>query len=227
MPQLKRPPAYDMCPPGYHVVRGHERIYHSGTRTWVDEHIARNSGSRKSMFLIENIHYLFWNSKKEYKKLKSIKEFEGKDEYDSPIQFWLDSWKEKGLKFPNDLDPLMIKAMIAVESRFRPEAKSKVKGSSASGLMQLTNQSRRILSGRPDSDGYREMKSDYLNISDADVFEPIINIAGGIRWLSYKYTKIKKGAEKNAFNAIKNYHSWDEEGEKYAKKVMEKYKASK
>ena len=93
--------------------------------------------------------------------------------------------------------------------------------------MQITDQTRRILSGRPDKKGYREIRSDYLELTKEDALDPIANIAAGIRWLAHKRTKIPKGNEATASNIIKNYHSWDKEGEKYAEKVLDLYSKSK
>src|SRR3989344_9222277 len=97
--ELRKPKSSEMCPPGYHVVHGHERVRHSGTVTWVDAHVRRNRGKIKPGLLIENTHYLFWNSKKKYPSLKSIDDYPRRDEYDSLIQFWLEYWKSQGIKF--------------------------------------------------------------------------------------------------------------------------------
>ena len=48
--------------------------------------------------------------------------------------------------------------------------------------------------------------------------DPVVAIAAGTRWLSYKYSKIPSGSEKNVFNMIKNYYSWNEDGQAYAKR---------
>ena len=61
--QIKRPRKTEICPVGYHVVRGHHRICKSGIVTWVDTHLRKNRG-RKTMYLSENLLYLYWNSKK-------------------------------------------------------------------------------------------------------------------------------------------------------------------
>jgi len=143
------------------------------------------------------------------------------------IQFWLEYWKDQGLKFPAELDPLFVKTIIAIESTFDPNVKTKIKGSSATGLMQITDETRGVLSGRPDKTGYREMKSSYLEISNTDVRDPIVAIAAGTRWLAYKYSAIPKLAKKTLHNTIKNYHSWDNPGEAYAKSVESLYKKSK
>lgn len=137
--KLAKPESDEMCPPGYHVVHGHERTCHSGTGTWVDTHIR----------------------------------------------------------------------------------------SSASGLMQITNQTRRILSGRPNKDGRREIRSDYLEISKTDIHDPVVAIAAGTRWFAHKYDKVPKPAKKTLHNTIKNYHSWDDQGEAYAKTVESLYGKSK
>ncbi|MEQ1876938.1 MAG: transglycosylase SLT domain-containing protein, partial [Bdellovibrionia bacterium] len=135
---LSRPQKDEMCPPGNHVVRGHERICHSGTRTWVDTHIRRNRGAIPKILLIEIIHYLYWNSKKKSERVGKVFGFSENAELDAVIHFWLMYWKEQGLKFPAALDPLWIKTIIAVESSFEPQAKTKVEGSSATGLIQIT-----------------------------------------------------------------------------------------
>jgi len=224
---LPRPPATEMCPPGFHVVRGHKRFCHSGTRTWVDTHIRRNRGSIPKILLIENIHYLYWGSKKKYGKVGKVFGFPEHAEFDAAIQFWLEYWEEQGLTFPAGMDPLLVKTIIAIESTFDPMVKTKVKGSSATGLMQITDETRGVLSGRLDKTGYREMKSNYLEISSADVRDPIVAMAAGTRWLAYKYSAIPKRAKKTLHNTIKNYHSWDNPGEAYAKHVDSLYEKSK
>ncbi|MBX3022233.1 MAG: transglycosylase SLT domain-containing protein [Bdellovibrionales bacterium] len=224
--KLSKPPASEMCPPGYHVVRGHERTCHSGTRTWVDAHIRRNRGSNPQILLIENIHHLYWASNTKYGRIGKIHGFPENAELDTVIQFWLDYWKEQGLKFPTGLDPLLVKTIIAIESSFKPKEITKIKGSSATGLMQITNETRGVLSGRPRK-GYRELKSNYFELSQTDVQDPIVAVAAGTRWLAHKYSMIPKRAEKTLHNTIKNYHSWDNQGEAYAKSVEELYQKSK
>lgn len=215
-----------MCPPGYHIVHGHERICHSGTKTWIDTHLRLNRGANPKILLIENIHHLYWGSKKKYGNLGKVFGFPENAEIDTVIQFWLEYWNQQGLKFPAGLDSLMIKTIIAIESSFDPQASTNVKGSSATGLMQITNQTREILSGRL-RNGYRELESNYLEISKADVQDPIVAVAAGTRWISHKYSMIPKRAPKSLHNSIKNYHSWDKEGENYAKSVEDLYRKSK
>lgn len=216
-----------MCLPGYHIVHGHERTCQSGTRTWVDTHIRRNRGSIPEILLIENIHHLYWGAKEKFGSIGKVDGFPENSELDAVIHFWLGYWKAQGLKFPAGLDPLLIKTMIAIESSFDPSAKTKVKGSSATGLMQVTDETRRILSGRLNKKGYRELKSNYLEISKSDIQDPIVAVSAGTRWLAHKYSMIPKRAKKTLHNTIKNYHSWDSQGEVYGKSVEDLYQKSK
>lgn len=211
------------CAPGYHFVRGHERVCKSGKVTWVDEHTARNPGRNASSYLSENLYFLFQESKNTYPKIGKICGFDEYEEVDPLIHFWLGYWKDRGLPFPEDLDPKLVKAVIAYESSFNPAAKSK--GSSATGLMQVTNSTRAILSGSPKKDGVVEIKKEQIKVKQDDLKDPLINVAVATRWLSYKYQSLSRGSEKNAFNMLKYYNEWNERGEKYAKKVFELYQA--
>jgi hypothetical protein len=224
---LKKPDETLMCSPGHHVVHAHKRVCQSGTVAWVHAHIRKNRGRISAGLLKENIHYLFWNSKKKYSALNPIDGYGNKGaDYDELIQFWLEYWKSEGIEFPEKLDPLLIKALIAVESTFDPKAKSKVTGSTASGLMQVTDQMVRVLAGFPNKDDYIEQRKSLIHVKYADKLDPVVNIALGIRLLGHKYSKIPKKNEKNLYNTVKNYHSWDKGGDAYAKEVFSKYEKS-
>ncbi len=225
---MVKPKPSEMCPPGHHVVLGHERVCESGTVTWVDAHIRRNRGKIGPGLLKENMHFLFWNSKKKYSSLKEIKGYEGKGaEYDQLIQFWLDYWRSQGIEFPNDLDPLIIKAMIAVESTFNPRAVTTSKISTASGLMQITDQSLRILGGFPNKNKWIEMRNHLIHIEKLDKLDPVISVAMGTRLLGLKWSQIKDPQKRNIRQLIRNYHSKDKGGDIYAEKVLPLYEKSK
>ncbi len=218
---LVKPNSSEMCPPGYHVVRGHERICESGTATWVDAHIRKNRGKIRPGLLKENIHYLFWNSKKKYPVLAEIKGFEGRGaEYDGLIQFWFNYWKSQGIEFPKDLAPLMIKAMIAVESTFDPSKISNAKNSTAAGLMQVTDQSMRVMGGFPNKKKWIEMRNHLIHIEKSDKLDPVTNIALGTRLLGHKWSQLKDPKKRNNRQLIRDYHSRDKEGDAYADKVL-------
>lgn len=223
MSELKKPKPSEMCPPGHHVVHGHERVCHSGTVTWVDAHVRKNRGKIKSGLLVENIHYLFWNSKKKYSSLKSIIDFPQGDEYDFLIQFWLDYWSSQGLKFPDDLDPLMIKALISVESGFNPKAKSKDSKSTASGLMQVTDQSLRVLGGFPNKEKWIETRKHLIHVTKIDKLDPVVSVALGTRLLAHKFSQLPKKYTKNARSMFVGYNQWNKKGEAYADEVLARY----
>ncbi len=186
----------------------------------------KNRGPISKILLIENVHFSFWGVNRKTGRVGKVDGFSEHAELDSIIQFWLDYWRALGLKLPPGLDPLLVKTLIAIESSFDPQAKTKVKGSSATGLMQITDETRRVLSGRPDKKGYRELKSNYLELSKSDIQDPVVAIAAGTRWLAHKYAMIPKRAKKTLHNTLKNYHSWDSPGEKYADSVERLYKKS-
>ena len=223
MPELKKPKTSEMCPPGYHVVRGHERICHSGTVTWVDAHIRKNHGKIEAGLLIENIHYLFWSSKKNYPALKPIDGYKDADHYDKLIQFWLDYWKSQGVKFPDDLDPLMVKALISIESSFNPNAKSKDPKSTASGLMQITDQSLRVLAGFPNKEKWIEIRKQLIHVTKADKLDPVVSVALGTRLLAHKLSQTPKKYPKSARSALIGYHQWNKKGEAYADEILSRY----
>ena len=222
MADLKKPPASSMCQVGFHVVQGHERHCASGTVSWVDAHVRRNPKKSSAGYLPENLLYLYWNNTKKFKKLPDIPKFKGRDEYDDAIQFWIDYWKQQGLPFPDDLDPLMIKAMIAIESDFNANAKNPT--SSAGGLLQVTNTAMRTLHGIPDKNGWVDVKKEKVHVLPREKMDPIINIALAVRILSYKYTKIPKYFTKDAVGMIAGYNQFKPAGITYAIKVLALFK---
>lgn len=221
---LKRPPTLKMAPPGSHVVKKQARISKNGIKYFVKAHIRKNRG-KKVVLLPENLLYLYWHGDREYPNLGKVKGYGEFPELDSVIQFWLNFWKDEGLKFPKELDPFLIKTIIAVESRFLTTVRTKIPGSSATGLMQVTDTTRRDLNGKSEDSKYN-LKDSFLDLEMTDLTDPVINIAAGIRWLSYKYTKPKTGAKKNLFNMLKGYYAWNDDGEAYAHKVLNLYNAS-
>jgi len=223
--KIKRPSDSEMCPPGYHVVRGHERICQSGFKTWVDTHNAKNPQNKATILHEENLLYLYWHGDlRRFGPLKAIKGFGDFHEIDPVIQFWLEYWKSQGLSYPKDFDPLVIKAMIAIESSFNPSAKPR--GGSAHGLMQILKRTLRRLSGARDQTGYREVKDHCVSFPYDKLSDPILNIAAGTRWFAHKYTLIKPLPAKTVFNAIKWYNENNSKGDAYAKQVLALYQAS-
>lgn len=221
--EVKRPKKSEMCPVGYHVVKGHSRTCHSGTKTWVDAHIRRNRGKR-SLYLSENLLFLYWNNEKKYPKLKAIKGYPGHHNLDPIIQFWLNYWKKQGVKFPQGFTPLHVKAIIAAESGFRPKIRAKT--STATGLMQVLKSSIGPLKGRKNKK-WREVRNQYVSIAFKELKDPVINIAVGIRWLGHKYFLLRNHKNIGIKEMIRDYHSRDKAGGEYAEKVLGHYNSSK
>lgn len=220
---LKKPSQTEMCPPGFHVVKGHYRKTKSG-KTWVDTHIRENPGnSKNTTYLSENLLNLYWRDQKTFPKLSIIKGFAPYHEIDNVIQFWLDFWNSKFKKFEG-MDPLLVKAIIAVESSFNPLADPKVSHSSAYGLMQITDSARKAMTGEIES----SVTQDYIKVSRKDLEDPVVNIAVGIRWLIVKYFNAYRRKGDKIHNMIKIYYGRKEDklNEKYLKKVLNYYNTS-
>ena len=80
------------------------------------------------------------------------------------------------------------------------------------------------ISGKSEDSKYN-LHDSFLDLEISDLKDPIVNVAAGIRWLSYKYTKPKTGNPKNLFNMLRGYNDWIK-GEEYAHKVINLYNAS-
>ena len=221
--KIERPDDSKICELGYHVVSGHPRVCKSGTSTWVDDHIRKNR-SKKLMYLEENLLFLFWNNKNTYEIINAVKGFPPYHEIDPIIQFWLDYWREQGIKFPEDLTPLHIKVLIAIESSFNVTARPKT--TSAVGLMQILKGARNSLAGTLDVKN-NEVKDHHVYVTELQLEDPIINIAVGIKWLAHKFYLIRNHKDKSLKKTLKFYYSNDEAGEKYAEKILKLYEQSK
>ncbi len=220
--KIRAPKSNQMCEVGYHIVKGHYRKTKDG-KTWVDTHKRKNrSKSKKRTYYPENLLYLYWSNSKKYQKINAIRGFKGYHELDSIIQFWLEYWRSIFSRFPK-IDPLLIKALIAQESSFNPKADPKVSHSSAYGLMQIVDQSRKALSGAIESSVTKEK----LNVSREDLADPVINIAVGVRWLVVKFYNIEKRKGNKIHNTIKKYYGKNkEENEKYLQKILKRFNDS-
>lgn len=221
--EINKPAEDEMCKTGYHLVRGHKRACESGTKTWVDAHRRKNRGKRTS-YLSENLLFIYWENKKKYPSLKSVKGFPSHHEIDSIIQFWMEYWEKQGEGFPKGLTPLHVKVLVAIESGFDPRAFSKT--SSAKGLMQVLSSARNALQGTKDIKK-NEVKSNYLSVSQKQLEDPVVNIATGIRWLAHKFYLLRNHQDRSLKRVIANYHSADKAGNQYAEKILELYDNSK
>ena len=215
------------CPLGEHYVRSHSRSTKRGM-TQVSAHCRKNSKGKENLLDASNLRHIYYSSgPKKYPKLPAIKGFRGFNEYDPMIQFWTEYWKNKGV-LHKQVDPLLIKALIAAESSFRHGVRTKDPGSTAAGLMQITGSTLKVLKGNPDRTGYIEVKDYPIYLEEDERLDPLVNIAAGIRWLGHKIDRLpnrykSKDISQNIFNGFKYYHSWDQKGENHANKVYRYY----
>ncbi len=223
MSLIKRPRTLKMAPPGFHLVKRHAKISENGIKYFVKAHLRKNRG-KLAILLPENILYLYWHGDQDYPRLGTVDGFSEYPELDPVIQFWLNYWKEEGLPFPKDLTPFHIKVLIAIESSFRTKANPEVAESSAYGLMQITNTTRQDLRGEI-RNNVMSLRDYYLDLDRKDLEDPIISIAAGIRWISYKYSSLPKSARKDTFNTFRNYYRY-RDGKEYAQKIFDMYNAS-
>ena len=118
---------------------------------------------------------------KNYEKVHILYPGKGKlhlpdeDKYDNFIAVWIDYFNKK-LQTP--LDPDLIKALIASESTFKPDAVNR----NATGLTQITTDTLEILH---DLEG-ESKEFVFKDIRIKDLKEPNVAIALGVRWLTYK-----------------------------------------
>lgn len=134
--------------------------------------------------------------------------------------------KNEGL-ISEDIDPLLVKVIIACESSFRESVITKMPGSTATGLMQIVKKTMKILARKLGN----EIRKANIDITQEEAKEANTNIAAGTRWLIYKITTSpwrKKPSKKDRiYGGVKYYHSWDIYGEEYANKIFDLYEKSK
>jgi Transglycosylase SLT domain len=101
--------------------------------------------------------------------------------FDAFIAGWTRYWNEV-LRANEPLESNFIKALIASESGFNPNANNGKRGKRrARGLMQVTDESVALLSW-----GDKELKDHFVNLSENDMLDPNLTICAGIRWLFRK-----------------------------------------
>lgn len=174
------------CPLGEHWVSEHSRNVPVSEKkpdgiTIVDGHCRENS-SRHEIFVADEIQEI---SAQNFKNLKNKPKADAMgflkgNDYDDLIagwtQFWNEIFKPKVL-----LDPDLIKALVASESSFNIGAEADSKIGVAKGLIQITEQTRKILA---DQEG--ELSDFLITLSKKEVADPNANLFAGIRWLFHK-----------------------------------------
>lgn len=204
-----------MCSEGRHWVRTHSMTVepsekHPDGKTIRHGHCADNPNRGKGKKAKTVRDYIETNEMNEIAKdqFGSLKgppapapkewPYKSSDLYDDLIRGWTKYWND--IFHPSyPLDPNLVKALIASESGFNPKPNDQSTKSSgkARGLIQLTDQTIRIL-----GDVNGELKDHYVKMSRDDAYDPNLSVAAGTRWLFYK--------KEWASNKLGREASWDE-----------------
>jgi hypothetical protein len=141
--------------------------------------------------------------------------------YDELISGWTKYWND--IFNPQvPLTPDIVKALIASESMFNPSIlANKKKPSSARGLMQITDETRKIL-----ADEKGELKNYYLTLTREELNDPSNNICAGIRWLFRKQAIASSLLGKNATweEAVYEFKSLRSAKKERAEELMKRFK---
>lgn len=207
---MKHP--WRICPLGEHWRRTTKVRAHFRNGVKVASHV-RKGGCAKNSSKLDQIYWdeLFKIADMQFRKLKGAPYsndlgFKRGNEFDELIRGWTHYWNEI-FQLHEKLDPNLVKALIATESGFNPLSQTKTKSNlrRATGLLQLTGQTRKVL-----SDEKGELKDHLVNLrGESSLKNPVLNLAAGIRWLFRKY-EIAKGRDKKAnwLSAIALYKSY-------------------
>lgn len=175
-----------ICPIGSHLVRTHSlripasKMHPQGLLTTRHQHCARNS-SKKDLLSFPEIQEI---TQRHFSNLNGtlrsggalLKEFKDADKFDDLIRGWVGYWNEV-FKLQDPLDPNLVKALIATESSFDPQAKN----SDAHGLMQVMESTHHILNNHKG-----ELKNYLIDVPIKNLVDPSANICMGVRWLFRK-----------------------------------------
>lgn len=145
-------------------------------KTLVDKHLRHIDGKFLDKKLIDEI---FLNYKKENIAYPSKKKliFPDADKYDDLIAVWVDYFNNYFM-LKEKMEPDMLKALMASESNFDPNAKNET----ALGITQITKSTLKILQNL----GGEAKDFVFKDISQKDLKDPSISIAMAARWLVQK-----------------------------------------
>ena len=213
MPSKKKPKTV--------VVREHPRRVpiskkNPSGRTIVDRHLRHIEGQYLDLDLIGETF-------RKYDKEKILHPGVGnlflpdEDKYNEYIAVWVDYFNKK-LNLRPPLDPDMVKALVASESTFKPEAVNK----DATGLTQITTDTLKTLQN------LNGESKDFVfkDIRKKDLKTPNVSVALGVRWLAYKKVyaeKILKRAP-TSDQIIQVYKGILNDNSEKAKDIMKKYR---
>jgi hypothetical protein len=144
--------------------------------TIVDRHLRHIDGRFLDLKMIHETFEKYDKKKIIYPSTKKLN-LPNEDMYDEYIAVWTDYFNNK-IKLKEPIDPDLIKALIASESTFNPNAINK----KATGLTQVTTDTLKILHNLEGE------AKDFVfkDIRKKDLKNPNVSIAVGTRWLFYK-----------------------------------------
>ncbi len=219
------------CPIGEHWVREHERNIEVSEKnpdgiTIVDAHCRKNP-SHHEIFVADELQEI---ARLHFKNIKIIPKpdalgYPHGNDFNELIGGWTQFWNDIfNPKVP--LDPNLVKALIASESSFRINTSANSKIGEAKGLIQVTEQTRKIL-----ADQKGELKDFLITLSKKELFDPNLNLAAGIRWLFHKKYLASNRLKREAtwMEAIAEYKGIlsqlgkIEKSDKIMQKLKEKY----
>jgi hypothetical protein len=178
-----------LCSAGEHWVTTHplrvppNKSHPAGSTTTRRGHCARNPSGKDQLYPDEIQEIAKSNFLKLQSKLcpDDLGYHGVGSAYDALISGWVQYWNEVFSPTP-PLDPNLVKALIATESSFEAkELANRKNPNSARGLMQITNDTRKIL-----ADEKGELKDHFITATKAQLNDPNINICAGVRWLFVK-----------------------------------------
>ena len=177
-----------VCAAGEHAVRTHSmhtkpsKAHPDGGLTTRHIHCARNPSGKDHLYSLEINEIADQHFENLSKKPCSLDlKFPNGSKFDDLIAGWVQYWNEV-LNPDESLDPNLVKALIASESGFNPlKLSDKKDANSARGLMQITNDTRKIL-----RDESGELTDHFVSVTKKELNDPNVNICSGVRWLFRK-----------------------------------------
>src|SRR3989338_6988120 len=145
--------------------------------TIVDEHPRHFKGPFVSSDELSEIFKKHPRDNLIYPAAKKLRTYKDADKYDELIAVWTDYFNKKFNADPK-LDPDVVKALIASESKFDPNARN----DKAIGIVQITITTLAILQN-PKGEAKQYL---FKNIRQKDLKDPAIEIPLAVRWLFRK-----------------------------------------
>lgn len=211
-----------LCPLGEHWVTTHPMKTKSGKMTIRQSHCAENRSGKDQIYIGELAKIAEVNfSKLSGAPIGKSLGFSQGNKFDHLIRGWCQYWNDI-LGSINPIDPNLVKTLIATESGFRATIKIKDgRGQgNATGLMQVTDATRKIL-----SDEGGELKDHLINVDEKDLTNPNYNVAAGVRWLFRKKEIASKRLKREAswIETILLYKGYKNVNHPQMKKLLKLY----